>query len=110
MFKNWLNRRRMLEGLGDAGGFGINPSNDYGVDQEKVKKQLFDLIMSKYPEEMDQFLNGIAHRGDQEISNLLSKLGKKVRGFARPNHDKDIENIVPPKSDSGFGGYDGDGD
>ena len=105
MFKKWL---RYREGLGDTGepmdGFKLGADdNDFAGDHEHIQKELFKVIMSKYPDEAMQFLNGIAQRGDQEVASLLSKLKREKKSqFKEPQHPTDGHEVVPSGADSGY--------
>lgn len=108
MFKSWLERRRLREGLGDAGepvdGMQLGgDSNDFAMDHEHLQRELFKTVLSKYPDETMQFLNGIAQRGDGEIASLLSKMKReKKSSFSEPRHPTDGDEVVPSNADSGF--------
>jgi len=114
IFKDYMRRRQVKEGMGEGGDpiddFKFNSGDeDFADDYDNIKQELFDAVLSKYPEETMQFLNGIAQRGDEEIASLLSKLQQERPGEVKePHHPTDYDEIVPSGADSGFGG-DGDG-
>ena len=115
MFREWLRRRRLQEGLADT----VNPSDafkldnedaDFAADHEHLQKELFKTIMSKYPDETMQFLNGIAQRGDQEVASLLGKLRRdKKPQFSEPKHPSEGDEVVPSGADRGYNSFDGGG-
>lgn len=76
---------------------------DLGVDYDNVKRELFDVVWSKYTDETTQFLNGIAQRGDQEVAALLRKLEKDVMPSQqkRPRHPAQDDELKPPEADTG---------
>jgi len=108
MFKDWMRRRNLREGLADSGepmdGFKLNSDdNDFAADHEHIQKELFKTILTKYPDETMQFLNGIAQRGDEEVANLLSKMRReKKTQFKEPKHPTDGDEVVPSGADSGY--------
>jgi len=116
MFKEWMKRKKLREGLGDSGepvdGFKLNgDDNDFAVDHEHLQKELFKTIMSKYPDETMQFVNGIAQRGDEEVAALLSKLKREKKPqFSEPRHPTDGDEVVPSGADSGYNNEFGGGD
>ena len=109
-FQDWLKNRQLREEFGAEGepvdDFKFNTDDqDFADDYENVEKELFKAVMSKYPEETEQFLNGIAQRGDEEISALLRKLKKdQPMQMKEPQHPTDGDEIVPSGADSGYGG------
>lgn len=115
MFSDWMRRKKLSEGLGNAGdpddGFDLNSddSNDFAVDHEHVKKELFNVVMSKYPDETMQFLDGIAQRGDEEVSSLLGKLRRDKKSTStQPRHPFDGDEVVPSAADSGYNNFGGE--
>ena len=108
MFREWMRRKELREGLGDSGepmdGFKLNADdNDFAGDHEHLQKELFKVILNKYPDETMQFLNGIAQRGDEEVANLLSKLRREKKdSFNEPQHSTDGHEVVPSSADSGY--------
>lgn len=87
---------------------------DYAEDYEKVQQELFKVVLSKYPNETLDFLNTIAQRGDEEITNLLRKMRKDkgMRLPREPQHPTDGDEVVPSMADRGHdqGGEGGGGD
>lgn len=107
MFQTWLRRKRMYEGLGDAGN--LNGGEDFAVDHERIQTELFKTLMSKYPDETMQFVNGIAQRGDEEVASLLSKLKRdKKPQFNEPSHPSDGDEVVPANADTGYNSFGND--
>lgn len=108
IYQQWLKKRMVREGLGDSGepvdGFKYNAGDeDRGEDYERTQHELFKAVMSKYPEETMQFLNGIAQRGDQEIAELLRKLGSdKPVQMKEPRHSSEEDEVVPSGADTGY--------
>jgi len=108
MFKEWMRRKNLKEGLGDSGepvdGFKLNgDDNDSAQDHEHLQKELFKAIMNKYPDEMMQFVNGIAQRGDEEVASILSKLRREKKPqFSEPRHPTDGHEVVPSNADGGY--------
>lgn len=116
MFKEYARKRRLREGLADdadpTSGFKFNNSGDEDVadDHEHTQQELFKVIMTKYPEETNAFLNGIAQRGDEEVAALLRKVGKN-KGFSmnrEPQHPTDGDEVVPSNADTGHSGGGGE--
>jgi hypothetical protein len=84
---------------------------DFADDYENIKQELFDAVLSKYPEETMQFLNGIAERGDEEIASLLSKLQQEEPNeLKEPKHPTDVDEIVPSGADTGYNAEFGGGE
>jgi len=108
IFRDWLERRKLKEELNDGGepvdSFKFNTDDqDYADDHEHLEQELFKAVMSKYPEEAEEFLNGIAQRGDEEIANLLRKLRKdQPMQMKEPQHPTDGDEVVPPGADTGY--------
>lgn len=113
-FDEWLRGRGIKEGFDDIGSpvdnfrFNSDDENEeenHVDDQEKVKRELFEVVYSKYPTETLQFLDGIAQRGDEEVNALLSKLkANSPNNFKEPRHPSDTDEVVPPEADTGQGG------
>lgn len=106
MFQKWL---RMREGFADSGdpvdGFKFDGEDqDFAADHEHVQQELFKTILSKYPEEMMQFLDGIAQRGDSEVASLLSKLKREKKPYTEPQHNTEPDEVVPSGADRGYSG------
>ena len=108
MFREWLERRKLREGLGDSGvevdtnKLGLSDTSDFAEDHDRLQTKLFKTIMSKYPDETMQFLNGIAQRGDEEVASLLSKLRREKKPmFNEPKHQSDGDEVVPANADTG---------
>ena len=113
-FKAWLRERRIKEDIN-----GSSPDNkfqssqgDFGTDYERAQKELFSAVMSKYPTETLQFLDGIAQRGDEEVRSLLAKVrkDKQPNEFKKPTHPTDGDEVVPPAADTGYNSSFGGGD
>ena len=108
MFKDWMKRRMLREGLADSGepmdGFKLgSDDNDFAGDHEHLQKELFKTVLNKYPDETMQFLNGIAQRGDEEVANLLSKLRREKKDtYREPQHSGEGDEVVPSSADSGY--------
>jgi hypothetical protein len=105
VFGRWLERRRLEEGLADAGDPFSSGGNDpdFAQDQDQLKAELFKTVYTKYPDETMQFLNGIAQRGDEEIASLLSKIRREGKSqFKEPSHPTDGHEVVPPGADRAF--------
>lgn len=106
---DWIKQKRLKEGSLDYGypdnGFKTNDENDYAFDHEHVEKELFKVLLTKYPEETIEFVSRIAQRGDQEVSSLLKKIKKQDNScFGQPNHSIDKDEVVPSNADVGSGG------
>jgi hypothetical protein len=108
VWKNWLTKRRFIEGLGDdtnpADKFKFNTDDDdFGEDYERVQSELFKVIINKYPDEAMDFFNTIAGRGDEEVASLLRKLrtDKSPRLPRQPQHPTDGDEVVPSTADTG---------
>lgn len=97
LFKEWVKRRSLQEDFDDS---------DSIDDYEHIQTELFKIVMSKYPDEVMQFLNGIAQRGDQEVMTLLRKirLEKQPTQMKEPQHPSDGDEVVPSSADAGYGG------
>lgn len=100
-FQSWLKKRIVRENLSDvsnrADGFGFGKTTDHEAeDYERVQQELFKLVLNKYPDETMEFLNGIGQRGDQEISELLSKLrtSNQPTNFPKPEHPEAQDKVV----------------
>lgn len=108
IFHQWVSQRRLREGtpgLGLQTG-SIDSELDGPVDFDKTKKELFDIVISRYPEETMQFLEEMSERGDEELKNLFRKL-KHERGGG-PTHQpgnpqRQTHTIIPPMADVGHG-------
>ena len=75
-------------------------SADFADDHEHVQTELFKAVLSKYPDETLQFLDGIAQRGDDEIASLLKKLrGESGSKSLDEPHGMSSDEVVPPMSD-----------
>jgi hypothetical protein len=107
-WKQYMNKRQLREGLAD----GHNPvdkfrfntrDEDHAEDYEKTQTELFKTVMSKYPNETQEFLNSLAQRGDEEIANLLRKMRKDKgpRLPREPRHPTDGDEVVPSTADTG---------
>lgn len=107
LFAKWRERREMREGFDDIGSpedkFKFNRDDDVADDQDKTKKELIDIVLSKYPEETMQFLDGIAQRGDEEIKSLVMRLKAepKPNSFREPMHPTEGDEVVPNIADTG---------
>lgn len=107
MFKEWLKKRTMAEGLADGvdavANFKFNPSDEVADDQDAVQKELFKIVLRKYPEETMEFLNSLAMRGDPEVSALVRKMGqnKSPMMAKEPRHPYDKHEVVPSSADIG---------
>ena len=108
-WKDYKKKQRLREGLADGQNpvdrFRFNTNDeDYAEDYEKTQVELFKVAMSKYPTETQDFLNGLAQRGDEEIANLLRKVRKdKTTKLPKaPQHPTDGDEIVPFTADSGY--------
>jgi hypothetical protein len=114
MFQEWLKQRKIKEefGMGSepVDQFKFNTDDqDFADDHEHIQKELFKVVMSKYPEETLQFLNEIAARGDEEVASLLRKMQKDgPRQMQEPSHPTDGDEVVPSGADTGYGGGEGD--
>lgn len=116
MWNQWKRKRDINEGLGD----GANPvdnfkfndgGDDYAADYEQIQKELFSIVLSKYPEETMQFLDGIAQRGDEEVLSLLRKLQQESpSNDSEGNRPRNPPEVVPSAADSGHGGDEDGGD
>jgi len=115
LWNQWKRKRDINEGLGD----GANPvdnfkfndaGDDYAADNEQIQQELFSIVMSKYPEETMQFLDGIAQRGDEEVLSLLRKLQREAPGDREGNKPRNPPEVVPPAADSGHGGEEDGGE
>lgn len=110
MFKEWVKKRRLKEEFGDvnpSSKFQFDDSNeDIADDYEHVQKELFEVVLRKYPEETTNFFQTIAQRGDEEVSTLLNKLGKNTpaSGF-KPHHPDDKDEVMPYSADTGYSDY-----
>lgn len=113
MFKSWLNKRIQEEfGMEDPNfksDSDISSSDDEdrasGTDYEELQQDLFKTVMRKYPDEAMQFLQGIAQRGDQEITSILRRMKKdKPQQMSEPRHPSDTDEVVPSSADMGHGG------
>jgi hypothetical protein len=110
-FTDWLNNKRLKENMNDEENFvdkyKFNDQDaDYADDHDKVKKDLFDVAIKKYPEETLDFFHTLAQRGDNEIVVMLRKIDKNhfLRLGKKPEHPEEKEEVKPPEADSGFGG------
>lgn len=111
LFQDWLKNRRISEGLGDS----TDPSDafrmgqddeDYAHDQERTEKELFKVILSKYPNETMGFLEGLAQRGDEEVAALLRKMKKQgPRQSQEPRHSSEEDQVVPSMADRGHNDF-----
>lgn len=109
-FHDWLQRKlHEAEGQGEitptdpVSKFKFDDNDDCGTDYEHTQQELFKVVMSKYPEEAIEFLNGIAQRGDEEVASLLSKLQKdKPIEMEEPDHPSSGHEIVPSLADTGY--------
>jgi hypothetical protein len=107
MFNDWKRKRDLQEGMGEGGdpidGFKFNTDDrDYAEDHDHIQQELFKTVMSKYPEETMQFLDGIAQRGDEEIAALLRKLQREESpDFKEPQHPTSGDEVVPSSADTG---------
>jgi len=107
-WQRWSKQRDVSEGLGEGGDpvsdfkfdtFGDETADDY----DHVQQELWKAVMSKYPDEAMQFLDGIAQRGDEEIAALLRKLQQdKPTQMKEPEHPTDGDEVVPPGADTGY--------
>ena len=107
-WEEYQKHREMLENYDDVDGstsrFDLNRDDDLGNDYDHTLQEIMKVIMSKYEHETLQFLRNIAGRGDQEINDLISKLGKdnKPEVNKKPRHKQDSDEVVPPESDTGY--------
>lgn len=110
MFQTWLKRRIHEEfGMDDPAANFKSGDDDFGDDHEHLQQELFKAVMSKYPDDLMQFLNGIAQRGDEEIAALLRKVQKnQPNQMSEPRHPSEDDEVVPSSADMGhnneFGG------
>jgi hypothetical protein len=113
MFHKWL-EKRWSEEFGSDGpiaNFQSSNDDDFADDHEHLQQELFKCVMSKYPDDTLEFLNGIAQRGDEEVASLLRKFQKnKPNQMAEPRHPSDNDEVVPSSADMGHGGEGGGGD
>lgn len=107
-WKRWLKIRLANEGFGDdnedpASKFKLGQEdNDFADDHEKTGHELFDVLMSKYPEETTNFITQISSRGDQEIASLFRKFHKNNNmNSPKPRHNHEPERVVPAMADVG---------
>jgi len=113
MWTKWKKRRDLTEGLGEGGSpvdsFKFNTGGDgHAEDYEHIQHELFSIVMSKYPDETMQFLDGIAQRGDEEVLNLLRKLQQEPSmGDEDGNTPRNPPEVVPPASDTGHSDFGG---
>jgi hypothetical protein len=86
--------------------------SDRPVDFERIRNELFKLILDKYPKESKEFIHKIADRGDEEIKMLLSRLDmtKEPEQSHEPKKYYDQDEVVPSSADGahGYGGGGGD--
>jgi len=114
LWQQWI-KNKCLKEQGDLSPnpdqtFKFNSNDaDFGVDYDNVKRELFTVVWSKYTDEVMQFMNGIAQRGDQEVAALLRKLEKDVTPSQqkRPRHPAQDDELKPPEADTGHA--DGEG-
>jgi hypothetical protein len=108
LWNQYLRKRGVSEALDDESNpvdkFKFNTDDeDYAEDYEKVQTELFKVVFAKYPTETVDFLNTIAGRGDEEVTNLLRKM-RKDKGTKlprRPEHPTDGHEFVPSTADRG---------
>ena len=108
-FAAYANERGLREDIEDiqnpSDRFKLNSDEDMGSDYDHTLTELIKAVMNKYEQETMQFLQGIADRGDQEIADLMQKLGKeqKPSDIEGPRHPTDYDNeVVPPMADTGY--------
>ena len=101
LFQKWLRVREDMDSAADQ--FKFDSEDDFADDYEHVQQELFKAVMSKYPQETMQFLDGVAQRGDSEIAELLNKLNReKGPSSSRPpQHRHDPDEVVPAVADRG---------
>jgi hypothetical protein len=107
LFTDWVVKKAFLEDAGPVDNFRFNKSTvdlDHPVDHDRIRNELFRLVMDKYPEETNRFLHDIAQRGDNEIQSLLAQVqvGKPPRAFNDIDH-RDKDEVVPAKADGAHG-------
>lgn len=107
LWEQWVKNRRRLSEADDSSAaadkFKFNAvDDDMGVDYERTQTELFQAVFSKYPEETMEFLQGIANRGDEEVSVLMNKLNKQhMPSSSRVKHPREKEEFVPSSADVG---------
>jgi hypothetical protein len=110
LFQQWLKKRNLIEsGLEDKFQFSDKDlensddmgATDYADDHDHIRDELFKVVMSKYPTETIEFLNGIAQRGDEEVSLLLSKVQKNTPHNQDIRHPRERDEVKPPTADTG---------
>jgi len=115
-FLKWVEKMRFSEDIEDSQNpsdrFKLNNGDDLGNDYDHTLQELMKIVMSKYERETMQFLDGIAQRGDREISNLLRKLGKETQpsSMREPEHPTQGDEVVPSNADVGSSEQGGDGE
>lgn len=104
VFADWVRRKHVTEetGLGQQTG-SIDHELDEPVDYEKVKRELFTVVLTKYPDETFRFLEEIGDRGDEEVRTLLRKLRRQKTGGGGFTHKHDPDQVVPCIADTGHG-------
>ncbi len=113
MFRDWLRIRQMREGIDDAvDRFKFDADDeDYADDYEHLQQEVFKAVMSKYPDETLEFLNGIAARGDEEVAELLRKMQRgKPEKQKEPRHPNQDDEVVPSSADTGYNNSFGGGE
>jgi hypothetical protein len=113
IFQDWLRQRQLREGINEpVDRFRFDTDNeDYADDYEHIQQEVFKVVMSKYPDETMEFLNGIAARGDEEVAELVRKLQKDKPGKPKePQHPSEEDEVVPSSADSGYNNAFGGGD
>jgi hypothetical protein len=116
VFTNWVKKKAIFEDLNAVNDpvdrFKFNdggPDPDKPFDYEKVRSELFKLVMDKYPDETMRFLHDIAQRGDTEVKTLLAQMnaGRKPKEFREPPHSSSQDEVVPSSADAAHGPGDG---
>src|SRR3990170_5199924 len=106
-FVKWVQHKKLIEDIEDiqnpSDRFKLNNSDDLGSDYDHTLQELMKVVMSKYERETMQFLQGLSQRGDEEITNLMGRLGKEAKpvDMKRPQHPTEGDEVVPPNADVG---------
>jgi len=83
------------------------------LDREEVK-ELFRVVFDRYKKELTDFLRELAQKNeDDQLSELVKRLGESGRDMPKFRKDSDRPEIVPFTADSGsdsdnpYGDHDG---
>lgn len=115
-FQKWVERKKFRENIEDlqnpSDRFKLNNSDDLGTDYDHTLQELMKVVMAKYERETMEFLSGIAQRGDEEVINLLRRLGKEAKpiDMEEPDHPGQGDEVVPPNADVGHSDSGGSGE